>query len=310
MSVLVEIPLSTYPEAVFESLGGGERFEIDIARDAMWISQSAYEAHRPDKVEALRSQWRFASMLPVVHGNEIFEARSILAERDDVVVLAFSGVDPVVWRDLITAVALSHTYLDTHKGFQTAFEAAKGWVMEALESRSPLNRPFFITGHSLGGALAVLAAEHCHDAHLSPSAVYAFGMPRVGGSRFRDRYNWKLGNRTYRCVYGDDIIARSPPAILGYRHVGRAVVCEAGHTFQATLPLSDLADDGAPAGRDAQLAAIDLLINAVRPEALTAGLAMPLRFVYRFVPASLRDHFPLSYCAAFGSTRAVVDVVK
>src|SRR5258708_4320788 len=92
------------------------------------------------------------------------------------------------------------------------------------ERVGPPDGQLIFTGHSLGGALAVLAAARAAAARRAISAVYTFGMPRTGNAAFADDYNRRLGDRTYRLVYGSDIVPTVPPSAdpkLPYRHVGR-----------------------------------------------------------------------------------------
>jgi predicted lipase len=71
-----------------------------------------------------------------------------------------------------------------HAGFYGAYQKIKSQVRSAMSnliSAHP-NSKIFITGHSLGGALAVLAAMDI-KAYLSPSqmiTLYTYGQPRVG----------------------------------------------------------------------------------------------------------------------------------
>jgi predicted lipase len=99
------------------------------------------------------------------------------------------------------------TLNDTHEGFQAALDAAWPLVETKLTALiQARRRPIFFTGHSLGAALAVLAAEKAKDGHLVPAAVYTFGMPRAGGRHFKSRYDRALGDCTYRLVYGGDTV--------------------------------------------------------------------------------------------------------
>jgi hypothetical protein len=94
-----------------------------------------------------------------------------------------------------------------HEGFRDALES----VIEEVDSTlKDLPGPLFYTGHSLGAALATLAA-----ARKPPQAVYAFGSPRVGNKEFLAT----LGpTKVYRVVHSRDLVATAPPARLGFDH--------------------------------------------------------------------------------------------
>ena len=83
-----------------------------------------------------------------------------------------------------------------------------------VANRRPTQR-IWLTGHSLGGALATLAA-----AHLGPETIqglYTFGCPRVGDAPFAS----VLPAQSYvRFVHRDDWVPTVPPGILGYVHAG------------------------------------------------------------------------------------------
>lgn len=81
----------------------------------------------------------------------------------------------------------------------------------------------YVTGHSLGGALAVLGALHT-GAHVLPgkAQMYNFAGPRVGDSAFASGYN-QIVPGSYRVVNLSDVVPIIPPIkIMGYsyQHVG------------------------------------------------------------------------------------------
>lgn len=96
-----------------------------------------------------------------------------------------------------------------HRGFKRALNSVWTPIAAALDG---IDCPVFYTGHSLGAALATLAA-----ARRPPRAVYAYGSPRVGDSRFvamlRDV-------PVFRIVYGSDVVATVPLESFGFRHAG------------------------------------------------------------------------------------------
>ena len=99
-----------------------------------------------------------------------------------------------------------------HKGFKVLL--LKAWD-EIEQKLKDVSRPIFYAGHSRGGALAVLAASL-----RKPQAVYTFGSPRIGDTRF---CRVMESVNIYRVVNPKDIVTNVPPlpGILGVRHVGR-----------------------------------------------------------------------------------------
>ena len=131
-------------------------------------------------------------------------------------VLVFRGTEQHI-QDFATDLAVGRLRhhdgkIDTHAGFARALDS----IWEDLErALKRLSRPVFYTGHSLGAALATLAADR-----IAPTALYTFGSPRVGDDEFVASLNAKLGS-IHRVVHGDDIVTTLPPEALGFRHAGK-----------------------------------------------------------------------------------------
>jgi len=101
-----------------------------------------------------------------------------------------------------------------HRGLVEALRQ----VWQDLAPRlAALREPLFMTGHSMGGALAQLAAWHHR-----PRAVYTFGAPRVGDAGFAGSM---ASVPVYRMVNGRDVVADLPPSTrrLAFRAAGRMV---------------------------------------------------------------------------------------
>jgi len=82
----------------------------------------------------------------------------------------------------------------------------------------------YVTGHSLGGALATLAAHDIKSAHPSVDmTVYTFGSPRVGNKAFAYEYN-TLVNNHFGLINGQDPVARQPKG--RYKRVGDRVLLD------------------------------------------------------------------------------------
>jgi len=86
----------------------------------------------------------------------------------------------------------------------------------------------YITGHSLGGALATLAAYKAliYSSQKAVTALYTFGAPRVAKRSFVRAIQVELNGRFYRIVNHLDVVPRLPPrlpVVLDFRHAGRPI---------------------------------------------------------------------------------------
>lgn len=119
------------------------------------------------------------------------------------------------WRDVISDVNLGLGPDGIHLGFRKALDQSDLW--EAIQShlQTLAGRPVWFTGHSLGAALATIAAARY--AAVNPvQGLYTFGSPRVGNAVFAAT----MPGNVYRVVNNNDIVTRLPPEIAGYVHVG------------------------------------------------------------------------------------------
>lgn len=120
-----------------------------------------------------------------------------------------------------------------HAGFATAYNTIRPDLIVQVDALlKKKNRPIFLTGHSLGGALATISSIDISlslDVPGTRILVSTFGSPRVGNQAFRNVYNAQVP-MNWRLVAGGDIISRLPK--VGYAHVGRRVVLtSAGDLF-------------------------------------------------------------------------------
>ncbi|WAR20408.1 LIP1-like protein [Mya arenaria] len=87
------------------------------------------------------------------------------------------------------------------------------------------NYTVVVTGHSLGGAMASLAAVALIQdgiVHKSRVSLYTYGMPRAGNKKFAYLHDKRI-ERSWRIVHYKDIVARIPPRITFAYHHGREI---------------------------------------------------------------------------------------
>lgn len=116
-----------------------------------------------------------------------------------------------------------------HAGFAKALDRVWPTLQpELLKCKTPI----WFTGHSLGGALAVLAAYRYHRESKGDATkrseiggIYTYGQPRVGNQAFKDDFPARLLERMYRYVNDTDIVPQVPPPLSvehqKYEHVGQ-----------------------------------------------------------------------------------------
>ena len=153
------------------------------------------------------------------------DTQGYLCEHEKFAVLVFRGTTgDLDWKtnakSSTVKLANSMCELDVHSGFLAAYQAAEPQILELL-ARLPPKKSIYITGHSLGGALSVIASAclPLADERLSDrlAAVYTFGAPRVA----KPGFDKLVKSPHYRVANKNDIVPTLPPAIsTGYRHSG------------------------------------------------------------------------------------------
>lgn len=97
-----------------------------------------------------------------------------------------------------------------HRGFHEAYKLVVGKIYERIDSRKKVT----FTGHSLGGALAILS---CAFHGSSESRAVTFGAPRVFGINKAKQYK---NCKTFRFENAGDPVPFVPFYHWGYRHIG------------------------------------------------------------------------------------------
>lgn len=92
---------------------------------------------------------------------------------------------------------------------------------EIIDEIASNGEKLYLTGHSLGGAAAILTAARLTERGLSDLIeVMTFGAPAVGDRYFADHFNGKF-KLTRITVSGDPI--KKSLRVLGYTHLGDAI---------------------------------------------------------------------------------------
>jgi triacylglycerol lipase len=133
-----------------------------------------------------------------------------------------------------------------HSGFMTALADIWDPLFEAAQTEiKSKDRPLWLTGHSLGGALALLAAWRFLRRTVDVYRIYTFGGPMVGNDAAVKAFDQELEGKVYRFVHGPDIVPRLPTISLianSYSHCLKEIPLGAAEAAAAASNfLSDLA---------------------------------------------------------------------
>ena len=107
-----------------------------------------------------------------------------------------------------------------HMGFQLVNQHIRASIADLVKTNCPGVQTLWVTGHSLGGALAVLAAfDLSKNASLGTvPQLYTFAGPRTGAPDFSHNFNAAIQNCN-RIVNFLDVVPQVPLPPL-YEHVG------------------------------------------------------------------------------------------
>jgi hypothetical protein len=112
-----------------------------------------------------------------------------------------------------------------HKGFVDAIADIWPPLAAAVEAEvKSCDRPIWITGHSLGGALALLAAWLLKRKFIAVEEVCTFGAPMIGNRSACEAFNRELSGKIHRYVNGRDPVPKLPGLSLvanEFTHVDR-----------------------------------------------------------------------------------------
>jgi len=120
-----------------------------------------------------------------------------------------------------------------HSGFKSSFDSISSALYQALNLKDRPDIPTYFVGHSLGAALATLAAVDGVSKGVRLAGVVSLGQPRIGNSTFSLAAERVLADKFRRYVYGNDPVPHVPPAVGSAQQVAQALIPD--QLLQATL---------------------------------------------------------------------------
>jgi triacylglycerol lipase len=201
-------------------------------RNALYLARACELAYLPesDAVAPFRDELGLSVKLISVDNTQVY-----LGVNDDVVVTAFRGSEAPTsldgFKDWLLTNANNFLILPEgrigsdfaaagvgarfHRGFMEALAEIWDPLYAALEGELKKNvRPLWVTGHSLGGSLALLAAWRFQQNFLDVTQVVTFGAPMVGNKEAAEAFAREFPGRIFRYIDDPDPVPLLPTISL------------------------------------------------------------------------------------------------
>lgn len=210
-------------------------FSWEAALSCALASNLAY-SDNSEMQKVSKNVWKFNSCTVFDSGG----TRGFVAISDDCILLSFKGTTSVSdWLGNLNITSTTKDYGIVHSGFSNALTDVQALLEAILSSQG--DRSLIVTGHSLGGALATLAAAEWAD-KFDVTSVYTYGQPAVGRGNFQNFMSQNYGEQFFRFVNDSDIVTTVPP---NFSHVGKLIHFDANGGFKTNeLNFESAVDNG------------------------------------------------------------------
>jgi len=201
--------------------------------NALFFADCAKLAYEPKKTikHVMQEQLKFNNF----HFFDVGKStQAFIAGNDKMIVVVFRGTQEI--RDFFKDAKLKlkdDVVGKVHRGFRTSLNEV--WdnntkdqdMHQFIKQCRDNNQLIWFCGHSLGAALATLAAaEYGLGGNGSDAdavkGIYTIGQPRIGNRAFAKGFDAVLADKCFRIVNNNDPVAKIPfPGVfLKYTHVG------------------------------------------------------------------------------------------
>ncbi|MEY3237999.1 MAG: hypothetical protein RI883_2100 [Bacteroidota bacterium] len=142
-----------------------------------------------------------------------YDPEIIVINQNDLILILYRGTDDVndnryaEWKgsDFSISKVPSDSVLNNskiHKGFWKSFDIVKEELINLLDSLDAKNKKIWISGHSLGGAMAILTGVYLQQSNYSITNIYTYAAPiAIGDKNFAELGRTVLTDRIQRFEY-------------------------------------------------------------------------------------------------------------
>ena len=215
-------------------------FSIENAYCLAKLSELTYEDEAA-KVIATGQSWGFAKDRCVFYNRG--DTQAFIFHDDEKILVAFRGTEPTHLEDWMSDAKIRKTAApggNVHRGFYGALMLVWHDMEQWLEGARRPEQSLWITGHSLGAALAALATASLLFSEAAPrvNGLYTYGQPRCGSEPWAAAFNMRFKAQAFRVVNNNDVVTRVPPSNLNYSHIGQLKYIDADGRMHSDGDLS------------------------------------------------------------------------
>lgn len=200
-----------------------EATQFDLA-NALRLAEASQLAYKNEQQinDFVSKEWDFAPCAFF----DVMDTQAFVIANSHVIIVAFRGTEQSSIKDWMTDLTFKQMASKVgmvHEGFALALNRIWKKLESKVKELRTNEQALWLTGHSLGGALATIAADRFTDNQMQVHGLYTFGQPRVGDKAFARNFNAKMDGRAFRMVNNEDIVTRAPLGYQNYEHVGQLV---------------------------------------------------------------------------------------
>jgi hypothetical protein len=183
--------------------------------NAWWLAEASWLSYWKDQdalAHVLHDRAGLSCDAIAIKGAEGF-----VASCPRFAIIAFRGTQAHDWHDILDDGCYAPAPWDVghvHIGFARRLETVRERLERRLNGLQSGCRVWF-TGHSLGAAVATLAAYRYRRV---AGGLYTFGSPLVGNDVFTSAFTGELGMRSVRYVNDHDVVTHVPPEVFSQPH--------------------------------------------------------------------------------------------
>ena len=276
--------------AYLDALDGAARFRDELGLDAVLISTGNTQVYVAQNDKVVVVAFRGSQAPNTLDGLKDW----LLTNANNYLILPEGQIG--------TDFAAAGVGAQFHRGFMEAlheiWEPLLASVAKALESSE---RPLWVTGHSLGGALALLASWRLRRNFVTVHEVVTFGAPMIGNEATARAFEQEFAGKIFRYVNFEDPVPLLPTISLvanTYAHCQSEVSLAAMAAVASALDTLKESTGSAPGSPDRGQPDRSSLES--RPESDLRPLHRPLRGTgegemrgWRSTLRLLQKHLPL-----------------